>query len=101
MIHQWIDEIIVPLTSESSAKMPQIMPIISSRNEKPSNFDRHFDKMGDEMENEDDELLAETFAKETAKSINWPSALYAYITKERYFLERPVLPFFFFCCDSF
>ena len=53
MIHQWIDEIIIPLTSESSAKMPQIMPI-TSRNDKPSNFERHFDKMGDEMENEED-----------------------------------------------
>ena len=55
------------------------MPILSSRNEKPSNFYRHFDKMGDEMENEDDELLADTFAKKTSKSITWPSALYAYI----------------------
>ena len=54
------------------------MPI-TSRNDKPSNFERHFDKMGDEMENEEDEFLADTFAKDTAKSINWPSALYAYI----------------------
>ena len=59
----------IALTLESS-----VTPVVRNLD-----FEKHNDKMGDELENPEWELEEEKIVAETSKVVSWPTSLYAYI----------------------